>query len=75
MTADPAEPAATVCFACGEPVGATDSFCESCGAELAPLSVSDGHDAGPPGVRVLLLIAHQRGRLLRVLRPQGAVGP
>ena len=48
MTADPAGPAATVCFACGEPVGATDSFCESCGAELAPLSVSDGHDAGPP---------------------------
>ena len=32
MTADPAGPAATVCFACGEPVGATDSFCESCGA-------------------------------------------
>ena len=48
MTADPVGPTATVCFACGEPVGATDSFCESCGAELAPLSVSDGHDAGPP---------------------------
>ena len=40
-------PAASVCFACGEPVGATDSFCESCGTELAPLSVSDGHGGGP----------------------------
>ena len=46
MTADTAEPAAAVCFACGEPVGATDSFCESCGAELAPLSVSDGSGGG-----------------------------
>jgi serine/threonine protein phosphatase PrpC len=36
-----------VCFACGEPVGAADSFCESCGAELAPLSVSDGQGGGP----------------------------
>ena len=44
MTADGAGPAATVCFACGEPVAATDSFCESCGAELAPLAVSDGRD-------------------------------
>src|SRR5450755_2982951 len=41
-------PASGVCSACGEPVGATDSFCEACGAELAPLSVSDG-DSGPPG--------------------------
>jgi serine/threonine protein phosphatase PrpC len=31
-----------VCFACGEPAEAVDSFCERCGAELAPLSVSDG---------------------------------
>jgi len=36
-----------VCFACGEPVGLSDSFCESCGAELALLSVSDGRDGGP----------------------------
>ena len=43
-----AGPASGVCSACGEPVGATDSFCEACGAELAPLSVSDG-DSGPPG--------------------------
>ena len=35
-----------VCLDCGEPVGAMDSFCESCGAELAPLSVSDGRDSG-----------------------------
>ena len=39
--------ASGVCFGCGEPVGATDSFCESCGAELAPLSVSDGRSGGP----------------------------
>lgn len=36
-----------VCFDCGESVGTTDSFCESCGAELAPLSVSDGRSDGP----------------------------
>jgi len=47
VTAGSAGPTAGVCFACGEPVGATDSFCESCGAELAPLSVSDGRDGGP----------------------------
>ena len=41
-------PVSGVCFACGEPVGATDSFCESCGAELAPLSVSDGPGGGAP---------------------------
>jgi serine/threonine protein phosphatase PrpC len=35
------------CFACGEPVEAADSFCESCGAELAPLKISDGQDGGP----------------------------
>jgi serine/threonine protein phosphatase PrpC len=39
--------ASGVCFDCGEPVGPTDSFCESCGAELAPLSVSDGRSGGP----------------------------
>jgi len=40
-------PTAAVCFACGEPVGASDSFCESCGTELAPLSISDGHGGDP----------------------------
>jgi serine/threonine protein phosphatase PrpC len=35
------------CFACGEPVEAADSFCESCGAELAPLKISDGRGGGP----------------------------
>ena len=39
--------ASGVCLDCGEPVRATDSFCESCGAELAPLSVSDGRGGGP----------------------------
>jgi len=48
VTAGEAGPAAAVCFACGQPVGATDSFCESCGAELAPLSVSDGRGGGSP---------------------------
>ncbi len=33
------------CPSCGEPVAATDSFCESCGTELAPPADS----AGPPG--------------------------
>jgi serine/threonine protein phosphatase PrpC len=42
-----AGPVSGVCFACGEPVGAADSFCEACGAELAPLSVSDGQSGGP----------------------------
>ena len=36
-----------VCHDCGQSVGATDSFCESCGAEVAPLSVSDGLSGGP----------------------------
>ena len=39
--------ASGVCHGCGEPVEATDSFCESCGAELAPASVSDGAGGGP----------------------------
>jgi PPM family protein phosphatase len=39
--------ASGVCFDCGGSVGATDSFCEACGAELAPLSVSDGRNGGP----------------------------
>jgi serine/threonine protein phosphatase PrpC len=39
--------ASGVCHDCGESVGATDSFCESCGAEVAPLSVSDGLSGGP----------------------------
>ena len=47
MTAGTAEAASRVCHGCGEPVEATDSFCESCGAELAPASVSDGAGSGP----------------------------
>src|SRR5215467_107627 len=39
--------ASGVCFACGEPVEPTDSFCESGGAELARLCVSDGRSSGP----------------------------
>ncbi len=39
MTGGPAELGGT-CPSCGEPVGATDSFCESCGTELAPAVVS-----------------------------------
>ena len=39
--------ASGVCLDCGESAGATDSFCESCGAELAPLAVSDGLSGGP----------------------------
>lgn len=42
-----ARSASGVCSACGQPVEAADSFCESCGAELAPLSVSDGQSGGP----------------------------
>ena len=47
MTAGAAPAASGMCHSCGQPVGATDSFCESCGAELAPPSVSDGAGAGP----------------------------
>ena len=47
MTAGAAPAASRVCHSCGQPVGATDSFCESCGAELAPPSVSDGAGGGP----------------------------
>jgi len=36
-----------VCFTCGEPTGAADSFCEACGTELTPLMVSDGTSSGP----------------------------
>ncbi len=43
MTAG-ALPGAT-CSSCGEPVDVTDSFCESCGTELAPPAVS----TSPPG--------------------------
>jgi serine/threonine protein phosphatase PrpC len=42
-----AAPQSTVCFACGEPTGAADSFCEACGTELTPLTVSDGTSSGP----------------------------
>jgi serine/threonine protein phosphatase PrpC len=38
---------APACPVCGEPTGATDSFCESCGAELAPPAVSDGGSGAP----------------------------
>ena len=48
MTAGAAAAGSGVCHNCGQPVGATDSFCESCGAELAPPSVSDGSGGGPP---------------------------
>ena len=47
MTAEAAPDAPGVCHRCGQPVGATDSFCESCGAELAPPTVSDGAGGGP----------------------------
>ena len=36
-----------VCFACGEPTGAADSFCEACGTELTPLTASDGTSSAP----------------------------
>jgi hypothetical protein len=36
-----AGPTSGACSACGEPAGATDRFCEACGAELPLLSVSD----------------------------------
>jgi serine/threonine protein phosphatase PrpC len=39
VTGGPAE-VGGACPTCGEPVGATDSFCESCGTELAPAVVS-----------------------------------
>lgn len=45
MTADTTAPATGPCAACGEPVGGTDSFCEACGAELAPILVSDGESS------------------------------
>ncbi len=47
MTAGTTAPASGQCAACGEPVGAADSFCEACGAELAPILVSDGASTGP----------------------------
>ena len=46
MTRAPAELGGT-CPSCGEPVVTTDSFCESCGTELAPAVVS----AAAPGYR------------------------
>jgi serine/threonine protein phosphatase PrpC len=39
VTGGPAEVGGT-CPTCGEPIVATDSFCESCGTELAPAVVS-----------------------------------
>lgn len=36
-----------VCFACGGPTGVADCFCEACGTELTPLTVSDGTSGGP----------------------------
>jgi serine/threonine protein phosphatase PrpC len=47
VTAGAAAAASGVCPRCGRPVGAADSFCEACGAELAPPSVSDGAGGGP----------------------------
>ena len=47
-----AEPAAGVCSACGEPGGATDSFCEACGTELA--SVALAHQSGNENTATLL---------------------
>jgi serine/threonine protein phosphatase PrpC len=43
VTGDPG--ASVTCPSCGAPVGAWDSYCESCGTELAPPVVS----AAPPG--------------------------
>ena len=49
MTGDPgatgSSPPRGTCPSCGAPVGAGDSFCESCGTELAPPVVS----TAPPG--------------------------
>ena len=50
MTGDPGALTAprapeAICPVCGAPVGAADSFCESCGTELAPPMVSEA----PPG--------------------------
>ncbi|HVB44954.1 MAG TPA: protein phosphatase 2C domain-containing protein [Streptosporangiaceae bacterium] len=42
MTGGTTAPASGQCFACGEPVSVTDSFCEACGAELVPILVSTG---------------------------------
>jgi len=44
---DSAAPQSAVCFACGEPTGAADSFCEACGTELTPLTASDGTSRAP----------------------------
>ena len=49
MTADTTAPASGRCAACGELVGAADSFCEACGTELAPILVSDGESTGTAG--------------------------
>ena len=47
MTAGTTAPASEPCATCGEPVGAADSFCEACGAELAPMLISDGESTRP----------------------------
>jgi serine/threonine protein phosphatase PrpC len=39
------QPSGSTCPSCGAPVGVSDSFCESCGTELAPPVVS----TAPPG--------------------------
>jgi len=41
VTGGPAA-SAGACATCGQPVGPQDSFCEACGTELAPASVSSG---------------------------------
>jgi len=42
VTGGPAAASAGACATCGQPVGPQDSFCEACGTELAPASVSSG---------------------------------
>ena len=75
MEREPAAAAPGLCHGCGEPVGADRQLLRGLRAELAPPSVSDGAGGGAAGCESCSVVAHQRRRLLRVLRPQGAVGP
>jgi serine/threonine protein phosphatase PrpC len=65
VTGGPAEVGGT-CPTCGEPVGATDSFCESCGTELAPAVVSTASPGYTPECPVCSVDPSA---------PQGAVSP
>ncbi len=65
MTGGSAQPGAT-CPACGEPVGATDSFCEACGTELSPAVVSTASPASTPECPVCSVDPSV---------PPGAIGP